>query len=331
MKKLLSVLALATILAFSGAALAADKTVVKIATYASPTHPVTASVEFFKEMLEKESNGAFEVQHFPNNQLGSEDIFIDQVRRGTVQVAVSGTLIRKDEPNIGLIDTPFVIDSWAQGRAVYAGEEGRKILTGGYTEKTGVKIMAFFINGFREVSSKEPIEKMADFANMKLRVPGNEIYVRLFQALGCNTVMMPMAEIYNALETKVVDAQENPYSTLKGAGWWEVQGAVLETRHIFSTSPFLVNGKFFDKLSPELQEVFAKCVKAAEEHNWKISEEDDNASKAFLAEKGLKIVEPSPEFRAEMRASLTDYYTWFTGEIPAAKEWIAYCDSKKVQ
>lgn len=331
MKRLGSILVGATMatLLFAGAAMAKTYTV-KIAHYASPTHPVTKSVEYFKEMLERESKGAFKVQHFPNNQLGSEDTFIDQVRRGTIQVAVSGTMIRKDEPNIGLIDTPFVIDSWEMARAVYQGD-GISILTGDYTKNTGVHIMGFFINGFRQVSSKEPINAMGDFGKLKLRTPNNEIYVKLFQALGCNTVMLPMSEVYNALETRVVDAQENPYATLKGTGWWEVQGAVLETHHVFSTSPFLVNGKFFGKLPKDMQEVFTKCVKAAVEHNWKISEEEDNAARAFMKEKGLTVVTPTPEFKQEISATLKDFYAWYATYLPASKDWIAYCNSKRPQ
>lgn len=328
MKRFATILAVILTLGLAGTASAAHT--IKLAHWAAPTHPVTMSVDYFKEGLEKESNGAFKVQHFPNNQLGSEDTFINQVQRGTVQMAISGTLIKKDEPNVGLIDMPFVISSWEQGRAVYLEDpRGREIISGKYTQKTGVRIDGFVINGFRVVSSKTPLESMDDLSKVKLRVPGNEIYVKLFQALGVNTVMMPMTEIYNALETKVVDGQENPYATIKGAGFWEVQGGILETRHIFSTSPVLVNGKFHSKLSESEKALLDKWIANLVRHNWELSEKIDNESKMFMEGKGVKIVVPSVEFHQQMLDSLTGFYAWFETQLPASKEWMEYCKSKQ--
>jgi len=328
MKRFSAVLAMLLTLGIAGTASAAH--VIKIAHWGAPTHPVTQSVDYFKEGLEKESGGAFTVQHFPNNQLGSEDTFINQVQRGTIQMAISGTLIKKDEPNVGLIDMPFVISSWEQARAAYLDDpKGREILSGNYTKKTGVRIEGFVINGFREVSSREPITSMEELGRLKLRVPGNEIYVKLFQALGANAVMMPMTEIYNALETKVVDGQENPYATIKGTGFWEVQGGILETRHIFSTSPVLVNGKFFNKLSADEQALLTKWIANLVAHNWELSEKDDNDCKTFMEGKGVKVVVPDEAFRTQIADRLGDFYTWFETQIPAAKEWKAYCESKR--
>ncbi len=306
-------------------AFAAKKIVVKLATYAGPTHPVTKSVEFFKEGLERESNGLFEVHHFPNNQLGSEDVFIDQVRRGTIQAALCGSLIRKDEPRIGLMETPFAIDTWRQARAVYLEGEGGKMLAGDYTKKTNVHILGYYVNGFRVISSNIPVESMGDLHKLKIRVPNIDTFVKIFQGLGCNLVMMPMGEVYNALETKVIDSQENPYPTLKASGWWEVQKAVLESRHLFSLSPFLVNGKFYDSLSPEERALFDKWVQASVKHNWEISEKEDEDAKQFLKDHGLKIVEPSEAFRQEMKNALKGFYDWYFEYLPESRAFMEYC------
>lgn len=308
----------------------AGQVVIRLAHWAAATHPVTQSVDFFKEGIEKESGGAITVNHFPNNQLGSEDTFIDQVQRGTIQMAISGTLIKKDEPNVGLIDTPFVIESWEHARKVYLDDpRGAQILSGKYTEKTKTHIKGFVINGFREVTSKNPITTMDEFAKLKLRVPNNEIYVRFFKALGVNAVMMPMTEIYNALETNVVDGQENPYATIKSTGFWEVQKGVLETRHIFSTSPVLVNGRFYDRLSAEHKELLDKWIAKLIEHNWELSEKDDNESRKFIQDNGVTIVEMDDALRQEFNGRLGEFYTWLEGQIPVAKEWREYCASKK--
>jgi len=327
-KRVLLVLALSLALVglTCSGAFAAKKIVVKVASYYGPTHPGSRSVEYFKENLEKDTNGAFDVQYFPNSQLGGEEAIIDHVKRGTIQVGISGSLIKKDEPRMGAMEAPFAIETWKQAKTVYDGEGGR-MLAGDYTKTTGVHIMGYFVNGFRVISSRFPLENMADLGKMKIRVPTTDVYVKTFQGLGCNTVMMPISEVYNALETKVVDGQDNPYPTLKASGWWEVQSAVLESRHMFSTNPFLVNGKFLDSLSPEHRAAFEKWVKAAVDYNWQVSQEDDEESAKFVESKGLKIIRPSQEFRQQMKDSLKGFNEWFYAEVPGAKEFVEYCAS----
>ena len=316
----------ATTLALGSSSAMAKTYTIRIATYAGPDHPVSRSVEYFKENIEKASDGQIKVQHFPNNQLGAEAVVIDQVKRGTIQMAITGSQIRKDEPNVGLSDAPYLITSWEQARAAY-NDEGKKILNGNYEKNTGVKIMAYLVNGFREISANKPINSLEDLKTLKLRIPDNEIHVHLFEALGSNNVMMPLSEVYNALETHMIDGQENPYSTLLASGLYEVQTDVLESRHMFAISPFLVNGKFFDKLTPELQQLVTEWVAKTEEYNWKISEEDDAASRKALEDKGLKIHPLTPEMKAEIDKLMVPFYEWYKKLIPDAQKWIDHCNA----
>lgn len=323
MKKTLVCLAIAAAMTAVSASANAAVTI-RVGTYAGPDHPVSKSVEYFKENIERESGGDIKVVHFPNNQLGPEAVVIDQVKRGTIQMAVTGSQIRKDEPNVGLSDAPYLIASWEQARAVYD-DEGKAILAGNYEQNTGVKIMAWFVNGFRVISANKPINNMADLQSLKLRIPDNEIHVHLFEALGSNNVMMPLTEVYNALETHMIDGQENPYSTLLSSGLYEVQTDVLESRHMFAISPVLVNGKFFDKLTPEQQELIATWIAKTEEYNWQISEEDDAASKAALEEKGLTIHYMTDEIKAAVDSKMDDFYKWYETIIPDAPKWVEHC------
>ena len=247
-----------------------------------------------------------------------------QVKRGTIQMAVTGSQIRKDEPNVGLSDAPYLITSWEQARLAYD-DEGKKIMSGNYEQNTGVKIMAYFVNGFREISSNKPITTMEDLGTIKLRIPDNEIHVHLFEALGANAVMMPLTEVYNALETHMIDGQENPYSTLLSSGLYEVQTDVLESRHMFAISPVLVNGRFFNKLPEDLQALVTKWVAETEKYNWDISEQDDTASRQALEAKGLKIHELTPEMKAAIDEKMVSFYDWYKTLIPDAQKWIDHC------
>ena len=321
-RSLILLLALAVaVFGLTGQAFAKAITV-KCTSYYAPSHPVSKSLEYFKEVLEKESEGRFEVQYFPNNQLGPEEVFIDQVKRGTIQIAISGGLAKKDENRLTLVEPPFVIESWKQAYACYNGPIGEKI-KGDYYKNTGTKIFGYVVNGFREISSSKPVSSIEEVQKLKLRVPTTDLYVNMFKGFGCNTVMMPMSEVYNALETKVVDGQDNPYPTVVASGWWEVQKYLLESRHMFTANPVLLNGKWYDALNPEDRAIFDKCLKDTIDYNWKISEEADNAARQFLIDKGLQIHVPSPEMRQAMKDSLKDFYEWFYDTVPGSREIVA--------
>ena len=323
MTRLLLCFSLCCALVFPSTAMTAEKKIViKVASYHAPSHPVIQSFEFFKENLERESKGAFDVQIYPNSQLGAEELIIDHIKRGTVQIGVSGSLIKKDEPRLAMIDLPMVIETWKQAYAVYMGPLLQE-MAGDYTKKTGVNIFGCMVNGFRVVSSSIPLNSFEDLSKMKLRVPNTEVFVRLFQSFGTNTVMMPMSEVYNALETKVVHGQENPYPTVKAAGWWEAQKYMLETNHMFSGNPILVNGKFYNSLNAENKALFDKWLKEAIDLNWKLSKEENDASRQFLADKGLTIVVPDAAFRKAMNDALKDFFAWYTQTVPGSAEILA--------
>jgi tripartite ATP-independent transporter DctP family solute receptor len=318
-------LALAVAVAVFGLSMpvqAAGKIALKITSYYGPSHPASKSVEFFKEILERDSNGRFDVQYFPNSQLGGEEVFIDQAKRGTIQMALAGGLTKKDEIRLMLVEPPFVIETWKQAYAAYNGPLAEKI-KGDYTKNTGVIISGFMVNGFREISSSKPATNMEELGKLKLRVPTTDLYVNMFKGFGCNTVMMPMGEVYNALETKVADGQDNPYPTVVASGWWEVQKYLLESRHMFTANPVLLHGAFYEKLSAEDKAVLDKSIKAMIDHNWKISEQADNEARQFLIDKGLVVHVPSPEFRKQMKDSLKDMYVWFYKSAPGSEEIIA--------
>jgi len=323
MKKItVTCLASLMLASFAGTAMAAQKYTMRVAYYFPTSHPAHQTLEIMKANIEKESNGNLEILLFPNNQLGNEETFIDSIKRGIVQMAISGGLVKKDEIKLALVEPPFVFESWKQVKAAYTGPIGQKIV-GDYTKKTGVMIVGYSVNGFREISCSFPLESMADLKKMKIRVPTNEIYVKMFEGFGTTPVMMPMGEIYSALETKVVDGQDNPYSTVNASAWWEVQKYILESRHMFVANPWLVNKKFYDGLPADLQKVFTDNVAKAIEYNWQISEKDDLESKKFMESKGVKVITPTPEMRKQMKDSLKGFYEWYYNYIPGSKEIVA--------
>lgn len=309
-------------------ALAAAKHRVIFASYFGPTHPNTKAMEYFKTTLEKESNGAFSVMLKPNNEAGGEEKIMELVKRGALQAALVGGLLKDDEPMIAAYEQPFIVDDWDHARAIYLGE-GIKKFQGEYTKKTGVKIAGYVVNGFRQISCNFPLKNMDDLKKMKIRTPLSEVFVQLFKALGTNPTPLPMTELYTALETKVVDGQDNPYSTVKAMGWWEVQGYMLQSRHIFSPTSALVHGKFHEGLPEDMRKLFDKVMQETIVLSWDLSQKDEQESIDFLKSKNIQINIPDDTFKKQMRDACGVVYEWFDKAVPGSKDFRAYCDSLK--
>lgn len=312
----------------SGQAAFAKTYRVFFASYFAPSHPNTKTMEIFKELVEKNSNGDIKVALKPNNEAGGEEKIMELVKRGTLQIVMVGGLVKDDEPLFAAWEQPFIFDSWDHARKTFF-SDGIKKFEGDYTKKTGVLIKGYVVNGFRQVSCNFPLTSMADLGKMKIRTPLNDIFVETFKSLGTNPTPLPMTELYTALETKVVDGQDNPYSTVKGMGWWEVQKHMLETRHIFSPTFVLVNGKFYNELPDNLKIVFDDAMAEAVKQNWDLSIEDENAAKEFMTSKGVNIVVPDDAFKQQMRDACKAVYTTLDGKIAGAKDFRDYVSSMK--
>lgn len=300
------------------------------ASYFGPSHPNTKAMESFKEKLEKASNGAFRVTLKPNNEAGGEEKIMELVKRGTIQVALVGGLIKDDEPMVGGWEQPFIVDGWDHARKVFVASDFVEKFGGNeYTKKTGVRIKGLVVNGFRQISCNFAIRSMADFGRMKIRTPLSDTFIQIFKGLGTNPTPMPMTELYTAMETKVVDGQDNPYSTVVSMGWWEVQPFMLESRHVFSPTSVLVNGKFEDGLPEDMKKLFNDTLAETITLAWDLAEKDEGESVKFLEDKKITIIIPDDNFKRQMRDAMKEPYAWFDANVPGAKAIRDYCASKR--
>lgn len=325
-KTLVSTVVLALTMALPLSASAKTYRVV-FAGYFGPDHPNTKMMEKFKSELEESSKGQFKVTLKPNNEAGGEEKIMELVKRGTIQIAQVGGLIKYDEPMIAAWEQPFIIDSWDHARNVFL-SEGVKKFEGDYTKNSGARIGGVIVNGFRQVSSSFPVTNMEELGKMKMRTPLNEVFVQLFKALGTNPTPMPATELYTALETKVVDGQDNPYSMVSSMGWFEVNKYMLESRHIFSPTFVLVNDRWYNKMDDDARALFDAAMKKAVEYNWEISETDEAKTVDFLKSKGVTITVPTEEFKAQMVKAAEPVYTWFDTEVKGSKEFRDFCEAQ---
>lgn len=301
------------------AAKPAETYTIKVTNFYAADHPINQSVKRFQQTVESKTGGKVKVQNFPNSALGSEEVFIDSVKKGTVQMGIPGTMLSRDVPAYSIVEMPFLFVGWEHARKVLTGpiaEEMNKPLI----EKTGMRLLGVAVNGMRVISSGKAVNNYDDLKGLRLRVPNVPYYVEMVKAFGGVPTTLPLSEVFNALEQKVVDGQDNPYPTVRASKFYEVQKYMLESNHMFSPANWVINEKFFQSLPKEYQAIVVDAAKDAIQHNWEISMKKDQEDKNFLQEKGLTIVVPDKSFRDKLQESQKEVYTWFYNKYPGTKE-----------
>lgn len=229
------------------------KIVIKVGygTAGGPIHE--AALEFEKRI--EAANKNIDVQVFPGGQLGSEGEIVGQLQTGLTDMLPTTTgPLGQQNPVYYVLETPFVFLSEAQADKVLDGPVGEKFLKA--MEAKGLVGLAFWENGFREMTNNvRPIKTPADLKGLKMRVQQNRLHIKYFGDLGANPTPMAFTEIYNALATKVVDGQENPFSLIATNKFYEQQKFVSKTDHVYSAVPVFFSKAKWDKLPADVQKL----------------------------------------------------------------------------
>ncbi len=292
MKRVVRTVALTAlfIVAFSSMAFAA--TTLKIANYFPADHPANVVLnDIFKANVESKSNGSLKVQIFPNNQLGAEQEFVEGVQLGTIEMALTGNLWENTVDLFKLLQLPYMFNSYEHADAVFNGPIGEEIYKS--LEPLGVKILGAFPRGFRVISNnKKPINSFEDCKGIKMRVWQGEVIIKLMQGFGFSTVVMPMSEVFTALQQGVVHGQDNPLMTSYYSGWYDVQKYVAMINHIFGFQYFVINQKVWDKLTAEEQTIVYDATMASIAEIDKRTREEDELVLQKTIDKGLEVTYP---------------------------------------
>lgn len=288
-----------------GSASDSDEKIIKVANYFAAEHPQNIALkEKFKPLVEE--NTDYIVEIYPNSELGSEEQFTTGVRNGTIEMAVTGMILQTAKPKLGVIEWPFLFEDYDQAKQVLDGEIGQEVANE-YVD-LGAQPLAWTANGFRVVSSNRAIESIEDFDGLRLRMANADGFINTGKAMGASVQGMPISEVFTALEQGVIDAQENPYATLKESAYYEVQSHVLESNHIFSPNLYIVNKKFFDGLDEETQKAIEEAAQEAADYEWELIKESEDEVKSFLEEKGVEIIVPDEQFKQSLVDAMDPVY-----------------------
>lgn len=282
-------------------------------------HPQELGAAKFKELVETASGGKIKVTLFAGGQLGGDVQMISALQGGNIvdMTVMNAGILANINPEFGLFDLPFMFDSGEQADKVVDGAFGTKMNT--LIEDKGLHSLGYFELGFRNVTnSVKPITSVEDLAGMKLRVVQAPIYIDLFTALGANPTPMPFAEVYNALEQKVVDGQENPVSTINSAKLFEVQKYLTFTRHTYNPQIVLIGKTVWDTMDAEEQTLIQKALDEAKVYQRQVSRDQEAAGKEALIAGGMELTELAPAEVEKLRAAVAPVVTTFTKDLDPA-------------
>ncbi len=283
----------------------------KLATGQDPTHPVNIRAQEAINRIREATHGRLEIKLFPANQLGSDTDLLTQVRNGGVEFFnEAASILATFVPAAGVVNTGFAFPSYDAVWKAMDGELGTYIRA--QIAKTPIMTVGkSWDNGFRQItSSGRDIKAPEDLKGFKIRVPPAPILTSLFQALGAGPEPLNFNEVYSALQTKVVDGQENPLPIIATARLYEVQKTCSMTGHVWDGYWILANKLAFGKLPKDVQDIVTREFdKSAADERADISKLSKSLQ-ADLTAKGLKFLEVDRTAFRQALAKTSFYADW---------------------
>jgi tripartite ATP-independent transporter DctP family solute receptor len=268
-------------------------------------HPMNARAKEMAAAIKAETNGRFDLQIFPNNQLGSDTDMLSQIRSGGVEFfTLSGLILATLVPAASISGIGFAFPDYDTVWKAMDGGLGTHIR--GEIAKSNLVVMEkIWDNGFRQTtSSTRPINGPDDFKGFKIRVPVSPLWTSMFKAFDAAPASINFSEVYSALQTKIVEGQENPLAIISTAKLYEVQKYCSLTNHMWDGFWFLANRRAWEKLPEDVRAIVAKNINAAG-----VKEREDVAKlnaglQQELAGKGLVFNQPTvTPFRDKLRSA----------------------------
>jgi tripartite ATP-independent transporter DctP family solute receptor len=254
-----------------------------------------AAAEVFAKKVEQYTNGRYKVQVYCCSQLGNDPKNIEQLALGGIDFTVSSTgSYAPHVSSLNLTMLPFLVDSYEQGWKLY---DESKWLEAQFDKapQKGFRFLSTFEAGFRCMTTRDPLRSPEDAKGKKLRTFPNEMMRWTLDAIGFNVQIMPLPEVYLAIQQGTVSGQENPVDTIYSNKFYEVAPYVTLTKHVYSPIPLTISEKTWQKLSPADREAITKAAREAADWSRKeIRANDDNQLKEMTS-KGAKISTPPAE------------------------------------
>jgi tripartite ATP-independent transporter DctP family solute receptor len=287
----------------------------KLATGQDPTHPVNTRAQEAIDRIREATGGRLDIKLFPANQLGSDTDLLSQVRNGSVEFFnLSASILATFAPVSGIVNTGFAFPTYDAVWQAMDGELGAYIRA--QIAKTPIlTVSKIWDNGFRHItSSTREIKTPDDLKNFKIRVPPAPILTSLFKALDAGPAPINFNEVYSALQTKVVDGQENPLPIIATTRLYEVQKSCSLTGHVWDGYWILGNKRAFERLPQDVRDVVTREFdRSAADQRADVARLSDSLRQDLTA-KGLQFIDVDREpFRQAL--TKTNFYKEWKGKF----------------
>lgn len=283
--------------------------VIKMACVASEQSPQWMyGVKVFKELVEKNSNGRIVVEAQSGGALGGEREIFEGLILGNLQAgAVSTAPMVAVEPRIGILELPYLIESYEVADKVFDGPIGQE--ASAMLLAKGVRVLAWMETDFRQISnSKRSINSPADLKGLKIRVPETPSLNLWFKSLGADPTPIPFPDIYPALQQKVVDGQENGALLTYAQKFFEVQPHLTLSHHCYYAASISVSEKFYQSLPDDLKQVVLLAAKDASASERKGNRQIVGKFVDDMKKAGVNVVELTPEAKKKFQESAIPVY-----------------------
>jgi C4-dicarboxylate-binding protein DctP len=305
------ILAAASVAAWvlAGPASAQSPIIIKFSHVVAANTPKGAAAEKFRELAEKYTDGKVKVEVYPNSTLYKDKEELEALQLGAVQMLAPSNSkfgpigVREFE----VFDLPYILPDLATLRKVTEGPLGAKLLK--KLEPKGMTGLAYWDNGFKEMTANKKLITPDDYKGVKFRVQSSKVLEAQFRALGAVPQVMAFSEVYQALQTGVVDGQENTTSNIYSQKMHEVQKYMTMTNHGYIGYVVVVNKKFWDGLPADIRGQLEKAMKEATEFgNGQSAKENDDALAEIKKTGKTEIITLTPEQDAAMRKAMDPVY-----------------------
>lgn len=292
-------------LALPATAMADGPIIIKFSHVVAQHTPKGQAAEYFKKLAEERTHGRVKVEVYPNSQLFKDKEEMEALQMGSVQMlapslAKFGPLGIKE---FELFDLPFIFDNYGELHRVTQGPIGAKLLK--KLETKGLMGLAYWDNGFKVMSANKPLRVPADFRGLKMRIQSSKVLDSEMRSVGAMPQVLAFSEVYQALQTGVVDGTENPPSNLYTQKMYEVQKYVTLSDHGYLGYAVLVNKKFWQGLPADIRTILDGCMKDATKFANDVAKKDNDEAMAAVKKSGrCQIITLTAKERAAWKKAM---------------------------
>ncbi len=293
--------------------------VIKFSHVVAPNTPKGQAAEYFKKLAEQRTQGRVKVEVYPNSQLYKDKEELEALQLGSVQMlapslAKFGPLGAKE---FELFDLPYIFDNYEALHKITQGPIGQGLLK--KLESKGILGLAYWDNGFKDMSANKPLRDPTEAKGLKMRIQSSKILEMEMRAIGAIPQVLAFSEVYQALQTGVVDGTENPPSNFYTQKFYEVQKFMTQTQPGYLGYAVIVNQKFWSGLPADIRKVLDQAMKETTDYaNGVAKKENDDAVEAVRKSGRCQVLALTPQERSAWKKAMAPVYREAQSRVPKA-------------